>query len=206
MMYCASGEMPVISLPQKLRLRLVRAREYMAFLLGEKREENVLPQEKVNQRAAELLDRFGDSVLRCAYMYLRNMADAEDSLQDTLIQYLRVRPALESEAHEKAWLLRVAANLSKNRLRYNRLRKTDELAEDLAAEQKEDLAFVWEAVSSLPEHQREAVHLFYQEGYSTAEIGQILRRRESTVRSDLRRGREKLKDILKEVYDFDETL
>ena len=205
-MYCASGEMPVISLPQKLRLRLVRARDYMASLSGGKREESVLPQEKVNQRAAALLDRYGNSVLRCAYMYLRNMADAEDILQDTLIQYLRMQPVIESEAHEKAWLLRVAANLSKNRLRYNRLRKTDELAEDLAAEQKEDLAFVWEAVKALPEHQREAVHLFYHEGCSTAEIGRILRRRESTVRSDLRRGRQKLKEILKEVYDFDETL
>ena len=39
----------------------------------------------------------------------------------------------ESENHEKAWLLRVAANLSKNRIRYNKLRETDELNDELSA-------------------------------------------------------------------------
>ena len=39
----------------------------------------------------------------------------------------------ESENHEKAWLLRVAANLSKNRIRYNKLRETDELNDELVA-------------------------------------------------------------------------
>ena len=58
-------------------------------------------------------------------------------------------------------------------------------------------------MKALPENYREAVHLFYHEGYSTKEIASILRRNESTVRSDLKRGREKLKIMLKEVYDFD---
>lgn len=74
--------------------------------------------------------------------------------------------------------------------------------EELAAEEKPDLSFVWEAVKELPESQREAIHLFYEEGYQTAEIADILRRKEATVRSDLKRAREKLKVILKEVYDF----
>ena len=42
-----------------------------------------------------------------------------------------------------------------------------------------------------------------QEGYTPAQIAKILNRRESTVRSDLRRGREQLKKILKEDYDFE---
>ena len=46
------------------------------------------------------------------------------------------------------------------------------------------------------------IHLFYQEGYQTAEIAEILGRKESTVRSDLKRARERLKIILKEEYDF----
>lgn len=63
---------------------------------------------------------------------------------------------------------------------------------------------VREAVKALPAHQRETVHLFYHEGYTAAEIGAMLGRREATVRSDLRRGRARLKEILKEVYDFEE--
>ena len=70
-----------------------------------------------------------------AYSYLHNMSDAEEILQETLIRYLTVRPELQGPEHEKAWLLRVAANLSKNRLDYNRLRDTDELEETLVSQE-----------------------------------------------------------------------
>jgi RNA polymerase sigma-70 factor (ECF subfamily) len=113
------------------------------------------------------------------------------------------KPAFANEAHAKAWLFRVAGNLSKNRIRYNGYRNHDELMEELVAEEKEDLRFVWEAVSQLPENYREVIHLFYQEGFTTAEIAAILGRREVTVRSDLSRARKKLKEILKEAYDFE---
>ena len=152
--------------------------------------------------AAFLLDTYGNSILRLVYSYLHNMADAEDILQETLIRYIRTLPEFDSEAHRKAWLLKVAANLAKNQIAYNSLRKADELTEELAGEQAEDLAFVWEAVRDLPEKQREAVHLFYHEGYSTAEIAQILGEKDATVRSHLKRGREHLRQILKDEYDF----
>lgn len=153
--------------------------------------------------AGRALDEWGTSILRLALSYLHSREDAEDILQDTLIQYLTAKPVLQSREHEKAWLLRVAANLCKNRIDYNRVRQADELKEELLGEEREDLAFVWEAVAQLPEAQRAAIHLFYHEGYQTAEIARILGRREATVRSDLKRGRERLKDILKEAYDFD---
>lgn len=105
----------------------------------------------VNQKAEKLLKDYGNSILRMAYAYLHNMSDAEDILQETLIKYLQTAPVLENPAHEKAWLLKVAANLSKNRIDYNRIRQTDELEETLVAEKREDLRFVWEAVRALPE-------------------------------------------------------
>ena len=161
-------------------------------------------QAETNDRAEMILTRFGDSILRYAYTYLHNMSDAEEVLQDTLVQFLKTAPEFESENHEKAWLLRVAANLSKNRIRYNKLRETDELNDELVAEEREDLSFVWEAVKSLPVKYREVIHLFYHEGYQTAQIAKVLGRNESTVRSDLRRGREKPKEVLKGEYDFEE--
>lgn len=161
-------------------------------------------QAETNDRAEMILTRFGDSILRYAYTYLHNMSDAEEVLQDTLVQFLKTAPEFESENHEKAWLLRVAANLSKNRIRYNKLRETDELNDELVAEECEDLSFVWEAVKSLPVKYREVIHLFYHEGYQTVQIAKVLGRNESTVRSDLRRGREKLKEVLKGEYDFEE--
>lgn len=61
----------------------------------------------VNQKAEELLKDYGNSILRMAYAYLHNtylhnMSDAEDILQETLIQYLQTAPVLENPAHEKA--------------------------------------------------------------------------------------------------------
>lgn len=155
--------------------------------------------EKVNQRATALLDQYSEHILRLAYSYLHNQSDAEDILQDTLIQYLRTAPVLESPAHEKAWLLRVAGNLSKNLLRAQGYRQADQLEETLVAQEREDLSYVWEAVKALPVPYREAIHLFYYEGYSSAQIAQILDQKESTVRSRLKRGREKLKPLLEEV-------
>ena len=158
---------------------------------------------RTDQMATEALNTYGNAILRCAYSYLHNMADAEEILQDTLLKLLTAAPGFESEEHKKAWLLKVAANLSKNRIEYNALRDCDELDESLAAEGREDLSFVWEAVKQLPTQYREVIHLHYYEGYSTEEMAKILGRNPSTIRSDLRRGREKLKSVLKEAYDFE---
>ncbi len=153
---------------------------------------------------ARLLQEHGNAILRLAYSYLHNMADAEDILQETLLRYMRAKPVLNGSDHERAWLLRVAANLSKNRIRDTGMHATDELSDQLAAEETEDLSFVWDAVRSLPQAQREVIHLFYQEDLPCASIAQILGRNENTVRSDLRRARNRLRQILRESYDFQE--
>ena len=98
-----------------------------------------------------------------------------------------------------------SAGMSKNRIDYNRIRQTDELEETLVAEKREDLRFVWEAVRALPDKYREVIHLFHYEGCTTAEIARILDCKEATVRTNLRRGRQQLKEILKEEYDFAEV-
>lgn len=193
-----------ITLPLPLWWRLwqvLRAFAAFAVRLLPKKEQSAT--EQAGQMAAEALDTYGNAILRCAYNYLHNMADAEEILQETLLKMLTSAPNFESEEHKKGWLLRVAANLSKNRLEYNALRAYDELSEDLAEEGREDLSFVWAAVKDLPTQFREVIHLHYYEGYSTEEIALILGRNPSTVRSDLRRGREKLKSVLKEAYDFE---
>ena len=165
--------------------------------------------EQIEKEAEEILDLHGNSILRLAVSYLHSKEDAEDILQETMIKFVTVRPNFESEAHRKAWLMRVASNLAKNRIDYNKVRDTMELNEEIAGEVQEDLdngdtyKALWDAVMSLPVHQREAIHLFYQEGYSTSEIAELTGRREATVRSDLKRARDKLKELLKEADDFE---
>lgn len=159
---------------------------------------------QINQQAERLLGEYGNSILRLAYSYLHQMSDAEDVLQDTIIQYIKNSPSFESTAHEKAWLMRVAINISKNKIAYKKKRETLELDENLFIEEEKDLKFVWDAVKSLPPKYSEVIHLFYHEGYTTAQIAAMLSKNEATVRSLLHRGREKLKVMLKEVYDFNE--
>ncbi|MBE6867377.1 MAG: sigma-70 family RNA polymerase sigma factor [Ruminococcus albus] len=158
------------------------------------------------QHLREVMDRHGNRILRLAYSYVHNMQDAEEILQDTLIKLLDSAPDFESEEHEKAWLIRVASNLSKNRIEYNKLRDTDELNDELVAEQRDDLTFVWEAVKELPDNYREVIHLFYEEGYQTDEIAEILGETGANIRTRLKRARAKLKEILKEEYDFGEQV
>lgn len=152
-------------------------------------------------RVEFILKTEGNAILRLAYTYLHNSSDAEEVLQDTLIQYMRKAPVFMDSDHERAWLMRVAVNLSKNLLRRNRIRQTEELNDNLIANQRPDLSYVWDGVKRLPQRYREVIHLYYYEQLTTAQIAQILRRRESTIRSDLYRGRMKLREQFKEDFD-----
>lgn len=187
---------PVISIIKTMFARIL-------FMADTPSAKTTAISEDVSMTAARLMDTYGNGILRFAYTYVHNMEDAEDILQETLIQYMRTAPVFENERHEKAWLFTVAANISKNKIKSNNIRRADELNEELVAEKKEDLSYLWDAVKRLPEDYREVIHLFYEEDLTTAQIAQVLRRRESTVRSQLKRARDKLKEILKESYDFE---
>lgn len=152
----------------------------------------------------EALHRYGSPILRLALSYLHNLPDAEDILQETMLRLFSSAPSFESPEHEKAWLFRVAINLSKNRLKANRRHSCEELPESLTCAMPEDLSFVWEAVSTLPIKYREVIHLYYQEEMTTARIAALTGAKESTVRSLLFRARGMLKKQLKEAYDFEE--
>ena len=156
-------------------------------------------------RIRRILDRYGDSIFRLACSYLHNEADAQEVVQDTLIQLLRYDPDFHGDTQkEKGWMMKTAVNLSRNRLRALSAHPSEELNDNTEVIKDPDLRFVWEAVNTLPVRYREVIHLFYQEGYSVKEIASITGRREGTVRSDLFRARADLKEVLKECYDFEE--
>ena len=66
---------------------------------------------------ADILKRHGNTVLRVAFSYLKNMPDAEDVYQEVFLKLLEYTNVLQNEDHEKAWLIRVTINLCKNRLK-----------------------------------------------------------------------------------------
>lgn len=168
-------------------------------------DRTALQDKELNQQRAEaVLKEHGNAILRLAHSYLHNLADAEDMLQEALLQMLRKAPAFDSPDHQKAWLFRVTINLCKNKIKYNQRRRWEDWSESLTSEVREDLTFVWEAVSSLPVKYREVIHLFYQEDLSTAQIAKLLNKQDSTIRSLLHRARLILKEQLMEGYDFEE--
>lgn len=146
------------------------------------------------QSFEELLHRQENRVYRTALAILGNVQDAEDQTQETFLRYLEKRPAFENPEHEKAWLLTVTRNGCISRLR-SKQRQNLPLEVDIpipGPEEREEL----EELFALPPEDREVLHLFYYEGYSTREIAKITGVREGTVRSRLSRARGKLKALL----------
>lgn len=163
------------------------------------------------------IDAYSDMLYRIAYLQLRNNQDAEDVVQETFYQYIKNRREFESVEHEKAWLIKVTLNGCRKVWRSAWYRRTGAMPEwELAADsestdsnmeqdilQKERNREVMEAVMKLPRKYREVIHLFYFQQMSIKEIGVVTQRKESTVTSQLTRGRELLRKKLKEEYQYE---
>lgn len=156
--------------------------------------------------ADTLVRKYQENIFRAAFSVCRDQADAEDIVQDTFIQYLRTKQDFASEEHIKAWLLRTAINKAKNLVKafWRRNRASwEEAAADIPFEDPKDRELV-EAVLALPKKHRVVIHLYYYEGYSVAEIGQMLGLTQSAVKNRLLRARKALKESLKEEWSDDE--
>ena len=146
--------------------------------------------------ARRLVETYADTVLRLCYTYLHSAADAEDLCQNVLIKCMERTEPFESEAHEKAWILRCAINECKSELRAARRRvlPLSELAGQAAPQTPR--SEVLDALLRLPEKYRIAIYLFYYEGYGIREIAKLVKASESAVAKQLSRGRKMLKEQL----------
>lgn len=149
----------------------------------------------LNENISNAVSRYSNSIIRVAFTYVKNIADAEDIAQDTFLAVLNKKPVFESGEHEKAWLIRVAINKSKNLLKTSWLKNRKQLTEDLSylPEEESDILYL---VLELDKKYRIPIHLYYYEGYSINEIAEILNAKPSTVGTWLERGRKVLKEKL----------
>lgn len=145
-----------------------------------------------------LARRFAPAIYRLAYARTGSRADAEDVMQEVFLRLVRHRPVFDSEAHARAWLLKVASNCATDLFRLPWRRREEPLEEDVSAPEEPGEGSVTEAVLSLPSKYRIPIHLYYYEGYSVAEIADITGKREGTIKSHLSRARALLRDKLKE--------
>ena len=68
-----------------------------ARLFAPKEDAKPVETVSISQQAAQILDTYGDTILRYSYSYLHNRSATEEVLQDTLIQFLKTRPVFESD-------------------------------------------------------------------------------------------------------------
>lgn len=151
-----------------------------------------------SNRLEELVTKYENTLFRTALAILGDVQEAEDAVQETFLRYLEKRPEFRDGEHEKAWLLKVAANRCKSVLRVRKRHPAVELLDIYPAPDGDGGRELTEAILSLPANQRAAVHLHYYEGYTSQEIGAILGQRPGTVRANLSRARDALRRYLLE--------
>lgn len=159
----------------------------------------------MRQPVQELIERYQNNLFVAAFQICRNQEDAEDVVQDTFIQYHATQKQYENEEHIRAWLLRVAINKAKNvnlTFWHRKKQPLEKYIETLTFESEES-GELFETVLGLPEKYRIVIHLFYYEEYSVQEIAKVLKLSESNVKVRLLRGRQMLKDALKEDWEDD---
>jgi len=148
----------------------------------------------------DVYERQFDMVYRVCFSYIKNAADAEDAAAQVFEKLLKNGTAIFKDTeHEKAWLLRTTINQCKDYLK--NIRRSFANIDDyknLEAENALPDNELLRTVFGLPERYKDVIYLYYYEGYSTAEVAQILKKPQSTIRSHMREARILLKGVLED--------
>ena len=136
---------------------------------------------------------YGDMLFRICLVMLCNEQDAQDAVQDTLCKYLEYAPVFRDVEHEKAWLIKVAANRCRD-VHRSRARHPMAELEDISeyCEMPEQSEVVAELMK-LPEKLKAVIYLHYIEGYKTEEIARMLHVTVNAVKKRMQRGRKMLR-------------
>ena len=144
------------------------------------------------------IENYASTVKRICFIHLKNEADTEDICQTVFLKYAMNDKVFDSEAHEKAWIIRVTINACKDLLKSFFRKHTVSLDAYVEQGGVVDAAHseVLEAVLALPEKYRRVIYLHYYEGYPAADIAEILRINVNTVYTQLTRAKTLLRDEL----------
>lgn len=140
-----------------------------------------------------------DMVYRVALNWFRTPADAEDAAQTVMLKLWQSDTEFADDGHLRRWLVRVTLNVCKDMTRSPWRRHTvplEGIPEPVFSDREhQDL---YQEVMALPGKYRVPLYLYYYEGYSAAEVGELLHLNVSTVQTRLARARGKLKSTLTE--------
>lgn len=153
-----------------------------------------------------MIDKYGNSILRMCFLYLKDKHLAEDAIQDTFIKVYNNYPKFKGKSNEKTWIIRIAINVCKNYLRKSWWKHIDiSTALDsipVYEDSYKDDTLLIEVMKLSPKY-KEVIILFYYQEMKIREIAEALQIPESTVSIRLRRARDILKSNLEDWY-YDE--
>jgi RNA polymerase sigma-70 factor, ECF subfamily len=134
-----------------------------------------------------------DALYRAAWALCGSRQDAEDLVQDTLVNVLK-RPRMLRKDNELGYLLRALRNTYNSRYRVVAQRPVEQqLTEEhgLSSDEVEiSPRELMEAIAGAPEHYRDAVIAIDLVGLSYREAARWLKTREATITTRLHRGRQ----------------
>lgn len=154
-----------------------------------------------------LMRKYGNEVLRTAYMYVRDYHLAEDIFQDVFLKVNQKLNTFQGDSSIKTWIIRIAINTCKDYLKCAYQRRVvpmmDYKEEALSCddvydkvEQSDRNEEIRSVVMSLPDKYREIVICVYYNGMSVSEAADVLHIAEGTAKSRLKRARDKMKTVL----------
>ena len=153
--------------------------------------------------------RYQSLVFSLCLKMLRHSEDAEDVAQESFLRVFRALNRWDPSRPIKPWLLTIVANRCRTALeRRSKLPLQNELTIDLEGERREHSKYEQQkvdiaeeldvALGELREEYRMCFVLFYQQGLSYEEIGEILDQPQGTVKTWLHRARAQLAECLRE--------
>ena len=154
----------------------------------------------------QAMEQWEVPLLRTCYLLVKDVALAEDAVQDTFVKAWQAHDHFRGEASEKSWLMRIAVNTCRDLRRGKWFRHVDRQVrmEDLPEPAE---TFQWEddtvtrAILALPDGLRQVVTLRYYQGFTVQEAADILKLSRRTVHYRLKKAERLLKESLEEWYD-----
>ncbi|MCQ2408666.1 MAG: sigma-70 family RNA polymerase sigma factor [Oscillospiraceae bacterium] len=140
--------------------------------------------------------KYGDTALQAAFCCLGNQEDAEDVAQEVFFELHKKPRSFNDDEHLKAYILRAVINRCNNLRRKLKRRiriSLEDVRESELIEKTDSMQNIIALIKALPPPYNAVVYLHDCAGYSAREIAEMLGRKENTVSSQLRRGREKLR-------------
>ena len=148
-----------------------------------------------------------NKLFRFAFRLLGSSEEAKDVVQDVLVKVWSGREGLDEIQNIEAWCMRITRNLSLDRIRSKQRKETGSIEElkdvrqsgftpDERTEMNENMQQVKKIIESLPEKQRQVIHLRDVEGYSYLEIVEILELDMNQVKINLFRARHAIREKL----------